>query len=183
MQHLPELRTSHVADRARWMVSTKQDWVRQWLRFVLLHLCGLSFQWWPVYMLRQTEKGCKCLASGEVMPLPEFHVENIAEADAAWQSDYQVLSKVTRDLVCCWCLLLMLRVASCLCKAQTQTTNLIMFWKKNGMPEVLTESRFLDEWFIASPMIVDENSTCIFMFILLSYTISDMMIGNPANRY
>ena len=46
------------------MVSTKQDWVRQWLRFVLLHLCGLSFQWWPAYMLQQTEKGCKCLASG-----------------------------------------------------------------------------------------------------------------------
>jgi len=39
---------------------------------------------------------------GEVMPLPEFHVENIAEA-------------------------------------QTQTTNLIMFWKKNGMPEVPLE--------------------------------------------
>ena len=97
------------------------------------------------------------------MPLPEFHVENIAEADAAWQSDYQVLSKVTRDLLCCWCLLLMLRVASCLCKAQTQTTNLIMFWKKNGMPEVPTESRFLDEWFIASPMMY------IYVYIIVVY--------------
>ena len=162
------------------MVSTKQDWVRQWLRFVLLHLCGLSFQWWPVYMLQQTEKGCKWLASGigidsswvfaqvangEVMPLPEFHVENIAEADAAWQSDYQVLSQVTRDLVCCWCLLLMLWVASCLCKAQTQTTNLITFWKTNGMPEVPKESRFLDEWFITSPMIIDENWICTYIYV------------------
>ena len=47
------------------------------------------------------------------MPLPEFHVESIVEADTAWQSDYQVCPRYQVVL-----LMFVANVTSCLVPVQ-----------------------------------------------------------------